>query len=221
MADVINQRDRISIKSKNISRVEHRVSADTRGQMNGHRGGSLWLTGLPGSGKSTLAFSLEQQLVQMGYKVYVLDGDNIRHGLCSDLGFSPEDRSENIRRVGETALLFADAGFIIITAFISPYRSDRERVRTLGAEMFHEIFVKAPLEVCEKRDPKGLYKKARKGEILDFTGISAPYEPPSLPELVVNTEKLSIEESLALLIQFVAEKFDFHDRENTEKGPSM
>lgn len=202
-----DQRKRFSVKSTNIHHVEHRVDAETRWTMNGHKGGILWLTGLSGSGKSTLAFSLEQQLVAKGYQTYVLDGDNVRHGLCSDLAFSPEDRSENIRRVGEVALLFADAGFVVITAFISPYRSDRERVRMIGPELFHEVFIDATLELCEQRDPKGLYKKARRGEIDDFTGISAPYEPPDEPGLVIDTGRFSVDEGLDLLTSYVADNF--------------
>ena len=138
----------------------------------------LWFTGLSGTGKSTLALALERELFAKGYQVYVLDGDNIRAGLNANLGFSPEDRAENIRRVGEVASLFADAGFIVISSFISPYRSDRERARAAAKDAFHEIYVKASLEACEGRDPKGLYKRARKGEIPEFTGISSPYEAP-------------------------------------------
>ena len=165
------------------------------------------MTGLSGSGKSTLAFSLEQHMFRKGYLVYVLDGDNVRHGLCSDLGFSPQDRVENIRRVGHAAGLFARAGFLVLTAFISPYRADRDRVRSMDPELFHEIHIDADLSTCEQRDPKGLYKKARKGEIHEFTGISAPYEPPSQPELRIDTAKQSIEESLAMLDEYVAKNF--------------
>jgi bifunctional enzyme CysN/CysC len=166
------------------------------------------MTGLSGSGKSTLAFSLEQYLFRKGYQVYVLDGDNVRHGLCSDLGFSPEDRVENIRRVGQAASLFANAGFVVITSFISPYRSDRDRVRSLAPDMFHEIFIDADLAECEKRDPKGLYAKARRGEIADFTGVSAPYEPPVFAELRIDTTQHSVEECIALLADYVSRNFD-------------
>ena len=195
------------IKSSNIFMVEHRVPESDRWRMNGHRGGILWMTGLSGAGKSTLAFSLEHYLFQRGYQVSVLDGDNVRHGLCSDLGFSPEDRVENIRRVGHAAVLFARAGFLVITAFISPYRADRDRVRMLAPGLFHEIFIEADLETCEQRDPKGLYAKARRGEIDEFTGVSAPYEPPKLAELQVDTMAHSIEECLAKLTDYVSRTF--------------
>ncbi|SUS06084.1 Adenylyl-sulfate kinase [uncultured Defluviicoccus sp.] len=195
------------IKSSNIFMVEHRVPEPDRWRMNGHRGGILWMTGLSGAGKSTLAFSLEHYLFQRGYQVSVLDGDNVRHGLCSDLGFSPEDRVENIRRVGHAAVLFARAGFLVITAFISPYRADRDRVRMLAPGLFHEIFIEADLETCEQRDPKGLYAKARRGEIDEFTGVSAPYEPPKLAELQVDTKAHSIEECLAKLTDYVSRTF--------------
>lgn len=202
-----DQRPLQTIKSTNIFRVEHRVPEEHRWRANGHKGGILWMTGLSGAGKSTLAFSLEHYLFQKGYQVYVLDGDNVRHGLCSDLGFSPEDRVENIRRIGHAAVLFARAGFLVITAFISPYRADRDRIRVLEPEFFHEIYIDADLKTCETRDPKGLYARARKGEIDDFTGISAPYEPPIQPELVVDTMRHSAEECLSLLTDYVVSKF--------------
>ena len=194
-------------KATNITRVEHRVSTDERAVVNGHRAGVLWMTGLSGSGKSTLGFLLEQHLFRKGYQVYVLDGDNVRHGLCADLGFSPEDRVENIRRVGQAAGLFARAGFIVITSFISPYRDDRDRARALAPEMFHEIFIDADLETCETRDPKGLYRRARAGDIPEFTGVSAPYEPPAAPEFRVDTSAQSTEESLASLVDYVLANF--------------
>jgi adenylylsulfate kinase len=160
------------------------VTRVDRERVQGQRGVTLWLTGLSASGKSTLARALEAELFRRGYRVYVLDGDNIRHGLNNDLGFGPADRTENIRRIGEVAKLFTDFGAVVITAFISPYREDRDRVRKLmGAGDFHEIYVDAPLQTCEARDPKGLYEKARKGQIPEFTGISAPYEAPLSPEL--------------------------------------
>ena len=202
-----DQRRSQTIRSTNIFRVEHRVPMEERWQANGHKSGVLWMTGLSGAGKSTLAFALEQYLFRKGYQAYVLDGDNVRHGLCSDLGFSPEDRVENIRRVGQAARLFARAGFLVITAFISPYRADRDRVRALAPDMFHEIFIDADLKVCETRDPKGLYKKARRGEIEEFTGITAPYEPPALPELRVDTTSQSIEDSLDILNDYVTRCF--------------
>ena len=198
---------RQAIKSTNIFRIEHRVPIEERWKANGHKGGILWMTGLSGAGKSTLAFSLEQHLFRKGYLVYVLDGDNVRHGLCSDLGFSPQDRVENIRRVGHAAGLFARAGFLVLTAFISPYRVDRDRVRVMGADIFHEIHIDADLKTCETRDPKGLYKRARKGEIHDFTGVSAPYEPPVSPELRVDTSRNTIEECLAQLEEYVSSNF--------------
>jgi bifunctional enzyme CysN/CysC len=202
-----DQRRSQTIRSTNIFRVEHRVPMEERWHANGHKSGVLWMTGLSGAGKSTLAFALEQYLFRKGYQAYVLDGDNVRHGLCSDLGFSPEDRVENIRRVGQAARLFARAGFLVITAFISPYRADRDRVRALAPDMFHEIFIDADLSVCESRDPKGLYKKARRGEIEEFTGITAPYEPPALPELRVDTTSQSIEDSLDTLNDYVTRCF--------------
>jgi|APTNR8051073442_1049403.scaffolds.fasta_scaffold11945_2 bifunctional enzyme CysN/CysC len=197
----------LTVKSTNIFMVEHRVPEEERWTSNGHRGGILWMTGLSGAGKSTLAFTLEHHLYRKGFQVYVLDGDNVRHGLCSDLGFSPEDRVENIRRVGHAAALFARAGFLVITAFISPYRSDRDRIRALAPELFHEVYVDADLATCEGRDPKGLYKRARRGEIDDFTGITAPYEAPNAPDLVVNTMAQSIEECIDVLNNYVAKEF--------------
>lgn len=198
-------------KATNIFRVEHRVPTADRQRANRHKSGILWMTGLSGAGKSTLAFSLEQYLFRQGYQVYVLDGDNVRHGLCADLGFSPEDRVENIRRVGHAAALFANAGFIVITSFISPYRSDRDRVRSLAGDVFHEVFIDADLQICEKRDPKGLYAKARRGEIADFTGISAPYEPPVFAELRVDTTRDSVEECIAQLVDYVTKNFDLKE----------
>ncbi len=175
-------------KGTNLTWHIGEVDRETRSQHNGHRGATLWLTGLSGSGKSTLSHRVERKLLERGCFAYVLDGDNVRHGLNKDLGFSADDRVENIRRVGEVAKLFTDAGAIVLTAFISPYRADRERARAIMAPgEFVEVYVAASLEVCESRDPKGLYKKARAGQIADFTGISAPYEEPVSPELVVDT----------------------------------
>src|SRR5580698_7606807 len=166
----------------------NKVTAGERESRNGHSGGVIWLTGLSGSGKSTIAVELEHELFKAGRQAYILDGDNIRHGLCSDLGFSPRDRTENIRRIGEVARLFADAGIICIAAFISPYRGDRDLARKIAQPgKFIEIYLNVPLEVCEQRDPKGLYARARAGEIKDFTGISAPYEPPLKPEIELHT----------------------------------
>ena len=194
-------------QSKNITKVRGFISEEERHRKNNHRGAILWLTGLPSSGKSTLAIHIEKVLHDLGCQTFVLDGDNIRHGLNRDLGFSPKDRSENIRRIGEVAKLFSDAGFLVLTAFISPYKKDRNQVRDLaGKGTFIEIFLDCSLNQCEKRDPKGLYKKAREGLIPEFTGISAPYEPPPNPELSINTEKLSIEESVNLVLAFLKEK---------------
>ncbi len=202
-----DQRDALTIKSSNLSTVRHRISSDHRARRNGHRGGVLWFTGLSGSGKSTLAMAVEQELFRRGYNVYVLDGDNVRQGLNANLGFSPDDRAENIRRIGEVAALFADAGLITITSFISPYRADRQRARSAAKDAFHEIYISADLGTCEKRDPKGLYRKARRGEIAEFTGISAPYEAPEAAELIVNTDRLSVEESVARIVGYVEENF--------------
>lgn len=191
-------------KSDNIYWSSGKVTARQRELRNNHLGCVLWLTGLSGAGKSTIATELERELFNLGRHVYVLDGDNIRHGLGSDLGFSPKDRAENIRRVGEVARLFADAGVICITAFISPYRADRELVRKiLPADRFIEVFVNSPLEVCEQRDPKGLYARARANEIKEFTGISAPYEVPALPEIELRTDQLSVAESVAKILEFL------------------
>ena len=191
----------------NVVEIASRVSSDARVRKNRHKGGVLWFTGLPGSGKSTLAVELERTLFDAGYTVFVLDGDNMRRGLNSDLGFLPDDRTENIRRVGEVAALMADAGLITIAAFISPYQSDRDRARNAAGDRFHEIAVKADLETCEGRDPKGHYKRARAGEIPDFTGVSAPYEEPDHPELSVDTANNNIDQCVAQLMDYVTGKF--------------
>ena len=168
------------------------------------KGALIWLTGLSGSGKSTVAFTLEHALDQRGHLSYVLDGDNIRHGLNKNLGFSAEDREENIRRIGEVGALFVDAGLITITSFISPYRADRETARkTVGPDSFFEVFCYAPLEICEQRDPKGLYKKARAGELKGFTGIDDPYEAPEDPQLVIDTSKTSPQEAAVALCEML------------------
>ncbi len=202
-----DQRQGLTVKSTNITSVEHRVTAENRFQRNGHGGGVLWFTGLSGAGKSTLAMAVEQHLFKKGFHVYVLDGDNVRRGLNANLGFSPEDRAENIRRIGEVASLFAESGIICITAFISPYQSDRDRARAAAGENFHEIHIKADLETCEERDPKGLYRKARAGEIQDFTGISAPYESPLEPELQVDTAQHTIDECVQQIVDYVNRTF--------------
>jgi adenylylsulfate kinase len=194
-------------KATNIVWHAHTVTREERERKFGHRGCTIWLTGLSGSGKSTLANALDDLLWQRGIRSYVLDGDNIRHGLNADLAFSPEDRVENIRRIGEVAKLFTDAGIVNITAFISPYRADRDRARSIQKEGdFIEVYVRASVEVCEQRDTKGLYAKARAGQIKEFTGISAPYEEPESPELVVETEGQSVEESLAVIVGYLEER---------------
>lgn len=196
--------DRVVVKSKNISWIEGKIAARERSTQTGHRGAVVWLTGLSGAGKSTIAQALERELFNRAMHTYVLDGDNIRHGLNSNLGFSPEDRFENIRRVSEVAKLMADSGAVVITAFISPYRLDRRRAREIALEgnlEFVEVFIEAPLAVCETRDPKNLYKKARAGEIRDFTGIDAPYEAPEDPEIVVHTDRQSVDESVATILE--------------------
>jgi len=191
-------------KAKNLTWHEGQVSRQDREAKLAQRGCTIWLTGLSGSGKSTLAVAAEKKLCERGKHTYILDGDNVRMGLNSNLGFSPEDRSENIRRIGEVAKLFTDAGTIVFSSFISPYRADRDAVREIMAEGdFIEVYVSASLEVCESRDVKGLYAKARKGEIPEFTGISAPYEEPSTPELVVDTGDQTLEQSVAVLIEYL------------------
>jgi adenylylsulfate kinase len=184
-----------------------REGRERREQQNGHKSAILWFTGLSGSGKSTLAHALEERLHQLGCRTFVFDGDNVRHGLCSDLGFSIEDRTENIRRIGEMTKLFLEAGVISLTAFISPMRKDRDRVRSLVPHGdFFEIYCQASIEVCETRDVKGLYKKARAGEIKDFTGISSPYEVPEDPELVVETGTRSLDECVESVLGLLRER---------------
>jgi adenylylsulfate kinase len=193
--------------SGNIKWHHGKVTKDDRARLVRQRGVVVWLTGLSGSGKSTIAVDLEHALVENGYYAYVLDGDNIRHGLNGNLTFSPEDRSENIRRIGEVAKLFCDANLITIASFISPYRRDRERVRDIqGEREFIEVFVKCPLSVCEERDTKGLYKKARAGEVKEFTGISAPYEEPESPEIVVDTSTTPLDECVRGILAYLEEK---------------
>jgi adenylylsulfate kinase len=183
------------------------VTRQRREKLNGHRGVVLWFTGLPSAGKSTIAHSLEEKLHQMGCRTFVMDGDNVRHGLCGDLGFSVENRGENIRRIGEVAKLFVEAGTIVLTAFVSPYRADRERARELLLHGdFLEIYCRCPVEICEQRDPKNHYQRARRGEIQGFTGVSAPYYEPPDPELVLNTGELSIDESVARLLALLRQR---------------
>jgi len=191
-------------KSKHITWHEGQVTRTDREKQHGQSGCTIWLTGLSGSGKSTIAVAAEKALHQRGKFTYILDCDNIRHGLNSNLGFSPEDRTENIRRIGEVSRLFTDAGAIVFTSFISPYRADRDQVRDIMADGdFVECYVAADLETCESRDVKGLYKKARAGEIPEFTGISAPYEEPTSPELVIDTNGQSVDESVAVLVEYL------------------
>lgn len=192
------------IKATNITWHEGHVSRGEREKYLGQRGALIWMTGLSGSGKSTIAYTLEHALVQRGHLSYVLDGDNIRHGLNKNLGFSAEDRHENIRRIGEVGKLYVDTGIIVIASFISPYRADRRLARdTLGEGDFFEVFCDTPLAVCEERDPKGLYKKARAGEIKGFTGIDAPYEDPEKAEIVIDTSKMSPQEAAVALIEML------------------
>jgi len=194
-------------KSSNVVWHDTVVTKEQREARKGHKGVVLWFTGLSGCGKSTVATEVERKLFDRGKDVFILDGDNVRHGLNGDLGFSPEDRDENIRRIGEVAHLFAESGMITIASFISPYREGRDRARKLNEEGdFIEVYIKAPVEVCEERDPKGLYEMARKGEIDNFTGISAPYEEPENPELVVDTSRLNVEESAQKVIDYLEEK---------------
>ncbi len=196
-----------TIKSSNTVWHHATVTRQRRADLNNHKSTLLWFTGLSGAGKSTLAHALEESLYQMGYHTFVLDGDNVRHGLCGDLGFSNTDRVENIRRVGETAKLFIEAGVIVLTAFISPFRADRDKARKLvGNDDFIEIYCDCPLEVCEERDVKGLYNRARKGEIKEFTGISSPYEEPKNPELVIDTSNENLEQCVKQILEFLIKR---------------
>ena len=194
-------------KSGNITWHAGHIGRQDRERLVGQRGATLWLTGLSGSGKSTIAVAAEAELVRRGHLAYVLDGDNIRHGLNQNLGFSPADRTESIRRIGEVSKLFNDSGVIVFTSFISPYRADRDAVRAIMEPGdFVEVYVNASLETCEGRDVKGLYKKARAGEIPEFTGISAPYEAPESPELILDTNRQSVEESIEQIIEHLDAK---------------
>ena len=189
---------------KNIVWHRQTITSSDREKRNKHKGAILWLTGLPASGKSTTAHALEEALFKSGVQCYSLDGDNVRHGLNNNLGFSKDDRKENIRRIGEVAKLFLDAGFVIITSFISPYREDRDNIRKLVQPgQFIEIFVDCSLQECEKRDPKGFYQKARKGEIKDFTGVSAPYEAPKNPEIHIKTHSESVKECVSKIVNYL------------------
>jgi adenylylsulfate kinase len=191
----------------NIVRHKGYITRSDRNRLNNHKSGLVWFTGLSASGKSTIAHSVEKELFDKGIRTYVLDGDNVRHGLNSNLGFSREDRKENLRRIAELSKLFVDAGIIVIAAFISPYREDREYIRKcFEGDNFLEIYVKCSIEECEHRDPKGQYKKARAGIIKEYTGISAPYEEPENPDLVIDTENMTIEDSVKTIIRFLSEK---------------
>lgn len=195
-------KDNTGAFSDNVVWHHATVTRARREAQNGHRGAIIWFTGLSGAGKSTLAHEVEERLHQMGCRTFVLDGDNVRHGLCGDLGFSAEDRVENIRRIGEVAKLFMEAGVIVLTAFISPFRDDRNKVRAMvQSGEFIEIYCQCPIEVCEERDVKGLYKQARAGKIGQFTGISSPYEAPDKPELTVDTSTLSLEECVQNVLE--------------------
>lgn len=194
-------------KSENIVWHDSKVTKSDRRKLNTHKSAVIWFTGLSGSGKSTVSVELEKELYALGIRTYRLDGDNVRHGLNKNLGFSPEDRKENIRRIGEVSKLMVEAGLFTLSAFISPYREDRDEVRELVEDgEFIEVFVNASVETCESRDPKGLYKKARAGEIKGFTGIDAPYEEPKKPEVTIDTDKLSLEESVQAIVDYLKEK---------------
>jgi len=193
--------------SSNVVWHHATIDRQTRETLNGHKSVILWFTGLSGSGKSTLAHAVEEKLYELKCRTYVLDGDNIRHGLCGDLGFSDQDRVENIRRIGEVAKLFLEAGVISLTAFISPFRADRDNVRNLSPHGdFFEIYCKCSLDICETRDVKGLYKKARAGEIKEFTGINSPYEEPLNPEVTVDTGSETLEESTEKVLNLLIER---------------
>lgn len=198
---------RTKFAEKNITRFKGAVSRNDRERLHGHKGCAIWFTGLSASGKSTIAHLVEKELYDLKYSTYVFDGDNVRHGLCSDLGFSQKDRNENIRRIGEMVNLFIDAGTIAITAFISPYKQEREMVRSIvGDDRFIEVFVDCPIEVCIERDPKGIYAKAIAGEIKDFTGVSAPYEPPENPEIIIKADKEDFVEVAKKIVCFIKKR---------------
>ena len=202
-----DQRKDTATKSENITNVDFKITRAERELNQGHRGGVMWFSGLSGSGKSTLANELMTRLFRKGYNVYVLDGDNVRHGLSSDLGFTHNDRAENLRRVAEVAALFADSGTIVITSFISPYKKERDQARAVNPDNFHSVYIKADLKTVETRDPKGLYKKARAGEIKNFTGVNDVFEEPDNADLTIDTQKTTLEDSLETLMKYVDENF--------------
>lgn len=197
-------------KSSNIVWHNATVTRDRREKLNKHKGAVFWFTGLSGSGKSSLAHAVEERLYQNNVRTVVLDGDNVRHGLCGDLAFSDEDRKENVRRISHLAKLFSDIGIVVLTAFISPFRIDRENARKIIGADFHEIYCDCRLEICEQRDVKGLYKRARAGEILDFTGISSPYEKPENPELIIKTES-DIDKSAKDMQDYISRKIEYKE----------
>lgn len=201
-----------NIPPPNLFHVESSITQNQRELRNGHKGGVLWFTGLSGSGKTTLAQATQRLLFARGYQVFVLDGDNIRSGLCADLGFDAASRRENIRRIGEVAALFAQAGMVVIAAFISPYHEDRVKARAIAPELFHNIYISADLATCEARDVKGLYAKARAGDVAHFTGISAPYEVPAQPDLVLDTMQHDVAACCAQLVAYVQQHFGDPDR---------
>jgi adenylylsulfate kinase len=191
----------------NLKKHTYQISVDDRNKLNGHQSFLIWFTGLSGSGKSTIANALEKALFEKGIRTYTLDGDNVRHGLNKDLGFSPTDRTENIRRIAETAKLMIDAGLVVIAAFVSPYIKDRENIKHIVKDVnFVEVYVNTSIEECERRDVKGLYKKARSGEIKNMTGISAPYEAPVNPDIEIRTEKMNVETAVSEILKFINSK---------------
>ena len=218
--------EKVQITSTNISWHNASVSTERRQRRNGHQGAIIWFTGLSGSGKSTLAHAVEEILFQNGCQTFVLDGDNVRHGLCRDLAFSAKERQENIRRVGEVSKLFVESGTIVLTAFISPYRADRDIVRNMAAmNEFIEVYCNAELEICESRDVKGLYRKARRGDIPEFTGISSPYEAPIDPEVTVNSGTTSLTECVDLIMKAIVNRGIcsqyFLQESSAEKNPNQ
>ena len=204
-----DQREKIFNLGNNVIPENYNINEIDRAIKFNHRPGIIWLTGLSGAGKSTIAKNVEKKLFDRNFNIFTLDGDNLRIGLNKNLNFSPEDRTENIRRTSEVAKLFAQAGFIILVSLISPYRSERKKARDIRPEIFREIYIKASVEVCAKRDVKGLYAKAKRGEIKNFTGISSPYEEPEKPNLIIDTSKEEVEESISKLEKFIIDEFGF------------